>query len=101
MNQTDLIINEIGTLKSIWERDNRTELEQFANKPRDIQEANEYAFRLIQLWDHLDHLSLEQVETLSMELDGLALSPEAEPINKILRTQVNQYLVVRVEQDGS
>jgi hypothetical protein len=58
---------------------------------------NEYIVTLISIWDSLDKLPLGTVENIVVELDGLVMRGK-DVTHKILRTNLEQYLKVRLEQ---
>lgn len=58
----------------------------------------EYDITIIKLWDYLDKLPLQTVESLVVELEGKVLG-EHETIDKILKSQLSYYLQVREEQE--
>ena len=85
-----------------------------ANKKRqrvskDIYKANEYAIRLMHLWDELDRLTNETITNTIIELEGRIIGKRAElqraeteerkklrktelTLLRILRTQLEDYL---------
>ncbi|WP_148699847.1 hypothetical protein [Candidatus Nitrososphaera evergladensis] len=76
-----------------------------SNKSR---KANEYAITLMKLWDTLDGFSQETIERVVVELEGKIIvlgKPEGKVEKKrhadmkALRTQLEQYLQVREEEE--
>jgi hypothetical protein len=72
------------------------------------RKANEYAITLMKLWDALDRLSQEMVERIIFDLEGRIIvfkKPESKRERKqqadikALRTNLEQYLNVRKEQE--
>lgn len=58
----------------------------------------EYELTLIKMWDYLDKLDLKAIEGVIVELEGKCMG-DCETIDKILKSQLDDYLAVRVEQD--
>lgn len=93
--QQDNIADLIAELTGIWKY---SALDLYA-KNEGKKTGQEYELTLIKLWDKLDTLSLTEVEDVQVELDGRRMGENCDVVDKILRTQLIDYMVVRVEQD--
>jgi hypothetical protein len=91
----------IGDLIGIWKYASLDYHVEVANNPvsYETEKANQYAITLIQLWDYMDKLPLATVEDCQVELEGRTIGKNPDITEKILRTQLIDYMVVRVEQD--
>jgi hypothetical protein len=108
--QLVLLDDLVNTLTGIWKY---SSLDYFlANKGhtnKDIYRANEYAIRLMHLWDELDRLTVETISNTTIELEGKIIGKKTEleqaetseqrkrrkaelTLLKILRTQLEDYL---------
>ena len=112
MQQQLMLLDDlIATLAEIWKY---SSLDYFLarrmrNISKDIYKANEYAIRLVRLWDTLDRLPRDVVVRTVVELEGSIIGKEEQlkgaigqerkrrikseaVLNKILRTQLEDYL---------
>lgn len=59
---------------------------------------DEYTLVLIKMWDTLDKLPVDTVESIAVELNGQILGDD-NPDKKGILTNIEDYLKVRAEQD--
>ncbi len=59
---------------------------------------DEYTLVLIRLWDALDKMSMGNIQTIAVELNGQILG-DNDPIKKGILTNIEDYIKVREEQD--
>lgn len=111
MQQLVLLDDLIAMLAGVWKYSslgyflaNRTR-----NASKDVFKANEYAIRLVRLWDELDRLPRDVIVRTIVELEGSIIGKEEQLkvagierkrktkaeiiLYKILRTQLEDYLV--------
>jgi hypothetical protein len=93
--QQDNIADLIAELTGIWKY---ASMDLHA-KNEGKKTGQEYELTLIKLWDKLDTLSLTEVEDVQVELDGRRMGENCDVVDKILRTQLIDYMVVRIQQD--
>lgn len=112
MQQQLILLDDlIATLAGIWKY---SSLDYFLasrrrNISKDIYKANEYAIRLVLLWDTLDRLPRDVIVRTIVELEGSIIGKEEQMkgaigqerkrrikaevvLSKILRTQLEDYL---------
>lgn len=88
--------NTIAHIISIFEKDRRKPVGE-----SDFQEINkddEYQQVIFELWDYCDKLPLATVENAVVELEGEMLGAYDPQVQRI-KTNLEQYLSVRLEQD--
>lgn len=114
-----LLDDLIAMLAGIWKyaslgyflANNKKEKKQHHNVSKDVYKANEYAIRLVRLWDELDMLPREVVVKTIVELEGSIIGKKEQlkrsenerkrkvkaelALLRILRTQLEDYLAVR------
>jgi hypothetical protein len=119
MQRLMLLDDLITMLAGIWKY---SSLDYFlANKrqvSKDVYKANEYAIRLVRLWDQLDRLSEDVIVKAIVELEGSIIGKKEHlkraathewkrkakaelTLFKILRTQLEDYLAATREQAAS
>jgi hypothetical protein len=119
MQQLMLLDDLIATLAGIWKY---SSLDYFLNNKghasKDVYKANEYAIRLINLWDQLDRLSEDVIVKAIVELEGSIIGKKVQldkaatseqkkkakavlTLLRILRTQLEDYLAATREQPAS
>lgn len=84
----------IGDLKGIWKYGALDNFVENDNK----KTPEDYIIVLIKMWDYLDKLTKATVESVIVELEGMIMKSQ-DPCEKALRTNLEQYLSCRIEQE--
>jgi len=66
----------------------------------EIREANEYAITISKMWDYLDKIDVDTIERAIVELEG-RLMRDAKTVDKILKSQIMDYMDVRMDTSTS